>query len=276
MNNFVKIIFILSLVAGSCLPATAQEPLATDVKPLLPDSLRVTITPVVYRWLSFHYEAEVSVTPLYPSDETLPRKDSLVVLIDVKPSDDVSFLVKSGKGEDDYVTTDRLIIYKDQGQIKGKITWLVSDSVTVMASFGTQSTSKSIGIKLPMLLMLLSLGGGVLGGWLRRHRDPKSVMDLPVNIFSEVLSRRIEPFRELFISALVGFLIYLLNEYSPVSLQFSKNLNEGWLVLGQPLLIGFLGGWGGSNLLVGMLSHFNKGVVKPAREQGRPAKQDNT
>ncbi len=61
-----------------------------------------------------------------------------------------------------------------------------------------------------------------------------------------------------------GLLLYLLNSVSPFYLEFRVGLGAGWLVLVQPLLVGFIGGWSGIYLLVSLLDQFFKnGKVEP-------------
>lgn len=105
-----------------------------------------------------------------------------------------------------------------------------------------------------MHLLMFCMLGGAMGGWLRRSRDPSSVVDLPVRLLPEKWSRRLVPVRESLVSMVAGILLYLLNLVSPIYLEFRPGHEGGWLMLVEPTLIGFAGGWGGISLLVHSLN----------------------
>ncbi len=257
--------FLISIILATCLPGgTApkmQDPaMAQTIKP---DSLRVTIDPGVFRWLRFRYEAEVRVSAFYPPGSEAAIPESLRVFVDVQPQG-VTFWKKGGQKDAGYVPTDYLTIYRDQVQAKGLVRWLLSGQAVVTAQAGTMRETVTTIPNFPVLLFLVCVLGGGVGGWLRKMRDPSSVVDIPVRLLPKKLSRLLEPVREIFISMVAGLLLYLLNLVSPVYLEFRLGFEAGWLVLVQPLLIGFIGGWSGIYLLVSLLNQlFKSGKVEP-------------
>jgi len=254
MKNLKLIIFIFSLGVGSSLTlhATPQQPDST-ISTLLPDSLRVTIDPGEFKWRRLRYEAELRVSAIYPPESAAARADSLTIFINMD-TPGTTFWVKTGEGDEEYVRSDYLTLYKDEIQAKGKLRWRISGYAQVTVKACNLRNTKRTEANFPVMLILVCIFGGVLGGWLRRSRDPGSVVKLPVRLFSQKWSRRLEPIRELFFSMVAGVFLYLLNLVSPVYLEFRTGLSEGWLVLVQPLLIGFIGGWSGINLLVNLLN----------------------
>ena len=216
------------------------------------DSLRVTIEPGKFRWWPFRYEAEVRVSPVYSGSDA---PDSLIVFVDVE-TPGATFWVNEEEGQ--YVKSDYLTIYKNQVQAKGMVSWLFSGYVQVTAKTNRLRTTKEASVNFPVLILLACLIGGGLGGWLRRGRDSGSRIELPARWLPSKWSRRLESVHEMAISMIIGLLVFLLNFVSPVYLDFRAGLNEGWLVLAQPLLIGFAGGWGGIHLLAGVLGQVIK------------------
>ena len=251
--------FFISIILATCLPM--QEPAMAQT--LRPDSLRVTIDPGVFRWLRFRYEAEVRVTAFYPPGSESAIPESLRVLVDVQPQG-VTFWKKGPQKDAGYVATDYLTLYRNEGQAKGLVRWLLSSQAVVTANADKVGKSATTEPHFPVLLFLVCVLGSGLGGWLRQIRDPSSVIKIPVRLLPKRLGRRLAPLHEIFVSMVAGLLLYLLNSVSPLYLEFRLGLDAGWLVLVQPLLIGFIGGWSGIYLLVSLLNQFFKnGKVEP-------------
>ncbi len=45
---------------------------------------------------------------------------------------------------------------------------------------------------------------------------------------------------------------------SPFYLEFRPQLDADWLILAQPLIVGFMGGWGGIKLLINVVDQVFK------------------
>ncbi|MBC8186329.1 hypothetical protein H8E88_35045 [candidate division KSB1 bacterium] len=243
---------------------------------LLPGSLRVTIDPGEFRWRRFRYEAEMRVSAIYPAGSKLNRPESLIIFVDVE-TPGTTFWNKISGDKERYERSDQMTLTKGQDQVTGKLCWRISNNVKVTVNAGKLKQTAETSINFPIFLLLFCTLGGALGGWLRRTRDPKSVVDIPVQILSKKMSHRLEPLRESFVSMVAGILLYLLNLVSPVYLELRSELSQGWLVLIPPLLIGFSGGWGGIYLLVGFLNQIfhsakpgkNAGSKSPEKPNGR-------
>lgn len=259
MSRLSRFGLLISIILATCLPM--QEPAMAQT--LRPDSLRVTIDPGVFRWLRFRYEAEVRVSAFYPAGSEAVIPESLTVFVDVPPQG-VTFWKKGNQKDAGYVRTDYLTLYRDQVQAKGVVRWLLRGEAEVTAKAGNLRKTVTSTPDFPMFLLLVCVLGGGLGGWLRQIRDPSTVVDIPVQLLPKKLSGFLEPAREIFVSMVAGLLLYLLNLVSPVYLEFRLGLGAGWLVLVQPLLVGFIGGWSGIYLLVSLLNQFFKnGKVEP-------------
>jgi len=265
MSRLSLLEFLISIILATCLPGGAaprtQEPAMAQT--IQPDSLRVTIDPGVFRWLRFRYEAEVRVSAHYPAGSEAARPESLIVFVDVQPQG-VTFGKKIGQKDAGYVRSGYLTLYRDQVQATGVVRWLLSGYAEVTAKVGNLRKTATSTPNFPVLLLLVCVLGGGVGGWLRQIRDPSTVVDIPMRLLPKKLSRYLEPVREIFVSMVAGLLLYLLNLVSPVYLEFRLGLGAGWLVLVQPLLIGFIGGWSGIYLLVSLLNQvFKSGKVEP-------------
>jgi hypothetical protein len=241
----------------------AQDSASAQV--IYPDSLRVTVDAGEFRWRKFRYEAEVRVAPIYLNGDDSQAPAVLYIWVNLETPGASLWLDENARG--DYLT-----LRKGQPQAKAKIRWFTSGRVKLTAQAGRSRTTVETHVVFPVLLLLAALCGGALGGWLRRARDPSSVVNLHVRLLPEKWSRRLTPIREVLVSMIAGILLYLLNEVSPIYLGFRATFGEEWLALVSPLLIGFLGGWGGINLLVGLLEQlFGKGREAAKAKAAEPA-----
>lgn len=257
------IIFFLSIRSLLSLESTHEQPDSTVnqsiVSPtaasslLKPDSIRITAYSGEFRWRHFYYEAELQVSIFYPTDNKAFRPDSQMIFVNFK-TPGAALWIRTG--EDDYVKRDYLIQHINELQATGKIRWSFTNSVKLeVKADGCKKKELEITVNIPMLLLLVAMFGGLLGGWLRRSRDPNSVINIHIRVLPEKWSRRIEPIREILISIIVGMLLYLINLISPIYLGFRAENDESWHMLLHPLIIGFIGGWGGINLLINILNN---------------------
>lgn len=255
MKKFIFLVFLLTMVPGSSLLAIASpgDSDTTVSRSSWPESLRVTIDPGEFRWHHFCYEAELRVSPFPVPKMTAKIPERLTIYID-RDTPGTTFWVKSDAEDKKFARSDYLVLHRDQVQVKGRLRWRINSSAKVTVRTGTLSKTVDTEVSFPMFLLLICMLGGAAGGWLRRIRDTKSVV--PVRLFSKKWSQRLLPVHESLVSMVAGVLLYLLNLVSPVYLGFRTGLEEGWLTLVQPLLIGFIGGWGGINLLVHSLNQF--------------------
>ena len=228
---------------------------------ICPDSLRITIYPGEFKWRKFRYEAEVQIYPYYSPENK--KRDDLQILINIE-TPGASFWI------DDERRRDVLVLRKNQDQAFGKIRWFSGGEVKLTAqSCNYKTSTKKAEVALPVLLWLVILLGGFLGGWMRRVATPTSTVNFHVPLLPKKWGHRIEPIREIAISMVAAFLLYLLNEVSPIYLEFRSAFGSPWLVLVQPLLVGFIGGWGGINLLIGLLDQVLQGGKKTAKDETR-------
>jgi hypothetical protein len=255
-KNFLRrVAFWCLLWICGFLPARAAASVQDSVSAQVidPDSLRVTIDAGEFRWRKFRYEAEVRVAPIYLNGDDSKAPEVLYIWVNLETPGASLWLDENARG-------DYLMLRKGQPQAKAKIRWFASGRVKLTAQAGRSRTTVETHVVFPVLLLLAALFGGALGGWLRRARDPSSVVNLHVRLLPEKWSCRLTPIREMLVSMIAGILLYLLNEVSPVYVGFRAGFGEEWLALVSPLLIGFIGGWGGINLLVGLLEQlFGKG-----------------
>jgi hypothetical protein len=248
----------LALDFTSAAGVSLQDSAANHV--VYPDSLRIMIDAGEFRWRRLRYEAEVRVSAIYAQENQDVIPESLIVWIDVE-TPGASFWVNDDN------RNDFLVLHKNDVQVKGKIRWFSGGEVRITAHTGRVRATKQTEASIPVLLLLVTLFGGMVGGWLRRVRDPSSVIKLPGRLLSEKWSRRLAPVREMIISMIAAFLLYLLNEVSPIYIEFRSEYGPEWLVLAQPLLVGFIGGWGGINLLVGLLAQVLERGKKSAKAE---------
>jgi len=257
-----QLLIIYSLAVMSFTPplVIAQEDsIATQF--VCPDSLRLTVYPGAFRWLKFQYEAEVQVYPYYSPEQR--NRNDLEILINIE-TPGASFWI------DDEQRRDVLVLRKDQDQATGKIRWFSGGEVKLAAQICNYKTStKKAEVALPVLLWLVILFGGLLGGWIRRVVKPTSTVNLRVPLLPAKWGQRVEPVREIAISMVAAFLLYLLNEVSPIYIEFRSAYGPAWLVLVQPLLVGFIGGWGGINLLIGLLDQVLQRGKKTEKDETR-------
>nr|NIR47812.1 hypothetical protein [candidate division KSB1 bacterium]NIR71462.1 hypothetical protein [candidate division KSB1 bacterium]NIS23383.1 hypothetical protein [candidate division KSB1 bacterium]NIT70274.1 hypothetical protein [candidate division KSB1 bacterium]NIU23997.1 hypothetical protein [candidate division KSB1 bacterium] len=156
-------------------------------------------------------------------------------------------------GDGDYERRKYLVWQKGQVQAKGKVRWLVGASVKLTAQSDGITQPVVVEVAFPLLLLLVCCAGGAIGGWFRRSLDPTSKIDVPFTMLPGKWSQKLEPLREAFVSMLVGLLLFVFNAVSPLYLEFRSPDEAQWLGLAHPLLLGFIGGWGGINLLIGLL-----------------------
>jgi len=257
-----QLMFICSMAVTSFAPllAKAQEDSAAT-QFVCPDSLRLTVYPGEFKWRKFRYEAEVQIYPYYSPEKK--KRDDLQILINIE-TPGASFWI------DDEQRRDVLVLRKNQDQAIGKIRWFSGGEVKLTAQTCNYKTpTKITEVSLPILLWLVILLGGFLGGWMRRMANPSSAVNLRVSLLPEKWSKRVAPFREIAISMVAAFLLYLLNEVSPIYIEFRSAYGPAWLVLVQPLLVGFIGGWGGINLLIGLLDQVLQRGKKTEKDELR-------
>ncbi len=248
----------LALLSFASQPAMAQNDSATT-QFVCPDSLRLTVYPGAFRWRKFQYEAEVQIYPYYSSQKR--NRTDLEILINIE-TPGASFWI------DDEQRRDVLVLRKDQDQAIGKIRWFSGGEVKLTAQTCNNKTPiKTAAVSLPVLLWLVILLGGFLGGWMRRVANPASTVNLRVSLLPEKWGKRVAPIREISISMVAAFLLYLLNEVSPIYIEFRSAYGPAWLVLAQPLLVGFIGGWGGINLLIGFIEQVLQRGRKPEKNE---------
>jgi hypothetical protein len=274
LKTFIQTLFACGLVSNSFSLVQAapnwQDTTAVPTKPVYADSPLVSIDAGEWRWSKFRYEAELRIAaPVYLERGSANAPANIYIWVNVETPG-------ASLWQDDNRRIDYLALSKDQPQVTVKVRWLTGGPITLAVRTGGIKTTVQTRAAFPVLLLLVSSFGGAVGGWLRRARDPASVVDLRVRLLPEKWSRRLAPVREVIVSMIAGVLLYLLNEVSPIYLGFRSGFGEEWLALVPPLLIGFIGGWGGINLLVGLLEQlFGKGreavKTKAAVEQEPPA-----
>lgn len=258
IRSLIILFFILSLGGESFSPelANAQGETSAPAQFQLPDSLRVTIDPGVFNLGKLRYEAKLRVSPLYGSDVESQRPESLIVWIDIESP---GAFWTDPSAEDKYDNpSDHVLLRNDQVQVMGLVRWPLGGPIKVTAHFYNVSKTVVAIPTIPWLLLLISFAGGGLGGWLRRFREPHSVVDLPIKVLPKNLSVALQPIRETVIGTIAGLMLFLLNAVSPIYLEFRIPDGFEWLILAQPLFVGFIGGWGGINLLVGLLDQVFK------------------
>lgn len=248
---------ILFMGIGTCFPLAAMPapPDSTIGAPVNPDSLRVKPDQAVFDWRNVVYKSEVRFTALYPPGREADIPDSIIIYIDFQ-TPGATFWVPVDPDSKRLRKTDYLVLYKNQVQARGYIQWLSENAIKFTARTNGTSKRGEATISFPVLLFLLCMLGGATGGWLRRINSEQKLSDIPFRLFPEKISRYLAPLREMFVGIITGNLLFLLNLVSPFYLEFRAAENLPWLGLTEPLLIGFLGGWGGIHLLVGLLNQF--------------------
>lgn len=273
MKTLVYIITLISLWAASFLPLVAQPngQDSTAIQPAYPDSLRVTVDPGVFSWGKVSYIADVRFLTISPVEDEANGPDSLMVFIDLETKG-ATFWAASNNEGGKFVKTDYIVLRKNRPLAKGQVRWLSGNPVILTAKLNDIKVTKEATVFIPMLLLILCLTGGAIGGWLRFAWIPKPTTKTSRS-HPNKWQKLLEPLKEIAVGMVAGVLLYLLNMISPLYLEFRPILGAGWLGLVQPLVVGFIGGWGGISLLVNLLQWISKDKVAPAAvEAGSAAK----
>lgn len=222
-----------------------------------PESLRVSLEHGVFDWKRMRYTANLKISLLDEKRDIVRADQDYKILVDIKAKD-ASLWVDSDRDGICDGTDDHLLLPRDGEQVSGEIRWRISEDVRVHAYHGELKSPEFVGTRasLPTFIFIICVFGGALGGWLRRTINPKSELKLPFTLLPEKISKSIVPAREIFMSSIAGFLIYMLNLASPIYIGLKSPENADWFMVAEPLLIGFVGGWGGVGLLVTMIEQF--------------------
>lgn len=156
-----------------------------------PDSLRVTLEHGIFQWQRLRYIANLRISLLDENGNMVPADQDYKIPIDIEARDASLWLDSDNDGV--YERSDvYLVLTKGSDQVVGQIRWRISEKVKVQVSHGgldvvaTSETSPTF----PILIFIICATGGALGGLLRRTINPKSELDLPLNILPKEISQK--------------------------------------------------------------------------------------